>query len=84
MILQKEKEEMRGVINKIVKELEREKYVKDGGELFLNSSNEDCIPLRRVYEIIHHISESSESESVNATSHLPHNDYFIRKFVEVR
>lgn len=75
---------MQEVINKIVKELEREKYVKDGGELFLNSSNEDCIPLRRVYEIIYHISESSEPKSVNATSHLPHNDYFMRKFVEVR
>lgn len=36
----------------IVEQLEKEDYQKDGGELFLNHNLEDCIPLRRVYEII--------------------------------
>ena len=36
----------------IMKKLEAEDYQKDGGELFLNHNLEDCIPLRRVYEII--------------------------------
>lgn len=39
-------------MQKIMKKLEAEDYKKDGGELFLNHNLEDCIPLRRVYEII--------------------------------
>ena len=36
----------------IMKKLEAEDYKKDGGELFLNHNLEDCIPLRRVMEVI--------------------------------
>ena len=36
----------------IVERLEAENYIKDGGELFLNHNLEDCIPLRRVMEVI--------------------------------
>ena len=39
-------------IDNIVERLEEEPYINKGGELFLNGNNEDCIPLRRVYEII--------------------------------
>ena len=69
---------MQEVINRIIKELENEKYAKDGGELFTNGSNEDCIPVRRVYEIVN-----------NAMKHdMPFNSkygsHFMKKFVEVR
>ena len=36
----------------IVERLEEENYRKDGGELFLNHNLEDCIPMKRVYEIV--------------------------------
>lgn len=36
----------------IVKQLQEEKYIKDGGELFLNNRLEDCISLRKVFEIV--------------------------------
>ncbi len=54
----REKEELinkantRKPMQSIMKKLEAEDYKKDGGELFINHNLEDCIPLRRVYEII--------------------------------
>lgn len=39
-------------VDEVIKKLEAEDYIKDGGELFLNNNLEDCIPLRKVFEII--------------------------------
>lgn len=36
----------------IVERLEEEPYINKGGELFLNGNNEDCLPLRKVFEIV--------------------------------
>ena len=39
-------------MERILERLEEEPYINKGGELFLNGDNEDCLPLRKVFEIV--------------------------------
>ena len=39
-------------MERILERLEEEPYINKGGELFLNGYNEDCLPLRKVFEIV--------------------------------
>ena len=39
-------------MERIMERLKEEPYINKGGELFLNGYNEDCLPLRKVFEIV--------------------------------
>ncbi len=62
---------MNEFIKVLIERLEEEPYEKDGGELFLNGNMEDCIPLRKVEEIVNQLAEEHNNGWISVEERLP-------------
>ena len=58
----------------LIERLEEEPYEKDGGELFLNENLVDCLPLRKVEEIVNQLAEEQNNGWIACSERLPECD----------